>query len=80
MNPKIAENVFELLFLLALLLIPAVLCITVFLSCTAGFAGFLGGVALILLLSAAAAKFSDCTEKAAEALQKQNLPYRFRGE
>ena len=78
MNPKIAENVFELLFLLALLLIPAVLCITVFLSCTAGFAGFLGGVALILLLSAAAAKFSDCTEKAAEALEKQKLPYHFR--
>ena len=36
MNPKFAKTVFDFLFLLALLLIPAGLGLAVFLSCTAG--------------------------------------------
>ena len=75
MNPKIAKTVFELLFLLALLLIPTGLVLAVFLSCTAGFAGFLTGGVLILLLFASAAMFSERAQTAAETLREQNAPY-----
>ena len=75
MNPKFAKTVFNFLFLLALLLIPAGLGLAVFLSCTAGFAGFLTGGALILLLLASAAIFSERAQTAAETLREQNAPY-----
>lgn len=80
MKPKTAKTVFEWLFLLALLLIPAGLFLTVFLVCTTGFAGFLTGTVLMILLLGFAEIFSERATEADEAFRKQNAPYHFRGE